>query len=89
METLVQFDNVREAQDIAGKGFGLLDRIAQGMGVRLTARDCWIKIEGIAICELDDSDVVRHELVQRIIQAYRKRRAPGRRRPRAPAEDAG
>ena len=45
-------------------------------------------IEGIAINELDDSDVVRHELVQKIIQAYRRRRgAAARRRPRAGGED--
>ncbi len=29
-------------------------------------------IEGIAICEFTDKDVVRHELVQRIIRAYEK-----------------
>ncbi len=29
-------------------------------------------IEGIAICEFSDKDVVRHELVQRIIRAYEK-----------------
>jgi phosphate starvation-inducible PhoH-like protein len=50
----------------------------------LEARQTLHGIDGIAICELDDSDVVRHELVQRIIQAYRKRRAPGRRRAAAP-----
>ena len=27
-------------------------------------------VEGIAICRLTDKDVVRHELVQRIIRAY-------------------
>ena len=43
-------------------------------------------IEGIAINELDDSDVVRHELVQKIIQAYRRQRTPAaRRRARPPA----
>jgi len=29
-------------------------------------------VEGIAICEFTDKDVVRHELVQRIIRAYEK-----------------
>ena len=27
-------------------------------------------VEGIGICELNDQDVVRHVIVQRIIQAY-------------------
>ncbi len=30
------------------------------------------EVEGIAICEFSDQDVVRHELVQRIIRAYEK-----------------
>jgi len=34
-------------------------------------------IDGIAITRLDDSDVVRHELVQQIIRAYRERRGGG------------
>jgi phosphate starvation-inducible PhoH-like protein len=34
-------------------------------------------IDGIAVCCLDDGDVVRHELVQKIIQAYRTGRAVG------------
>ncbi len=45
------------------------------------------KVGGIAIHELGDADVVRHELVQKIIQAYRLQRGPRppRRPPRAPA----
>lgn len=35
------------------------------------ARRTLREIDGIAVVELDDSDVVRHELVQKIIQAYR------------------
>ena len=31
-------------------------------------------VEGVGICYLDESDVVRHELVRRIINAYRKTR---------------
>ena len=30
------------------------------------------KVEGIGICELDSSDVVRHDVVSRIIDAYEK-----------------
>jgi phosphate starvation-inducible PhoH-like protein len=30
-------------------------------------------VEGVAICRLRDDDVVRHPLVQRLIQAYEKR----------------
>ncbi|HBA83621.1 MAG TPA: phosphate starvation-inducible protein PhoH [Verrucomicrobia bacterium] len=40
----------------------------------LEARQTLIDIEGIAIADLTDSDVVRHSLVQKIIQAYRKGR---------------
>lgn len=69
MEKLVQFDNVREAQDIAGKGFGLLNRIAAGMAVRLTARDSWIKIEG------ESEAVSRTERLLGILRAARNRGA--------------
>ena len=41
------------------------------------ARHTLAKVEGIAIAELTDSDVVRHELVQKIIQAYREGRVGG------------
>ena len=47
----------------ASKSSGLLE-------AKATLRD----IEGIAIVELTDSDVVRHPLVQKIIQAYREGR---------------
>ena len=49
------------------------------------------KVEGIAFCELTSKDVVRHPLVQKIVQAYEsyeKRaerqngRAPGRKKGR-------
>ena len=36
------------------------------------------KVEGISFTELTDSDVVRHELVQKIIQAYREERGETR-----------
>ena len=39
------------------------------------ARETLQQVEGIALVELSDSDVVRHALVQKIIQAYRDRRA--------------
>ncbi len=48
----------------------------------LEAREALDGVAGIAICELDDSDVVRHDLVQRIIQAYRRCRE---RRPLPPS----
>jgi len=38
------------------------------------ARQALQKTEGVAFCEFDDSDVVRHDLVQRIIRAYRAHR---------------
>jgi len=41
----------------------------------LEARRTLRAVEGISIVELTDSDVVRHELVQKIIQAYREARA--------------
>ena len=34
------------------------------------------KIEGIALCEFDRRDVVRHPLVQRIVEAYEALRKP-------------
>ncbi len=41
------------------------------------ARKALAKIEGIALCELDKRDVVRHPLVQRIVQAYDEHRSVG------------
>ncbi|MCD7934968.1 MAG: PhoH family protein [Oscillospiraceae bacterium] len=38
-------------------------------------------IEDIAVCRLSSADVVRHVLVQRIIEAYEKRTAPPQKRP--------
>ena len=55
----------------------------------LEARRTLRGIDGIAICELDDADVVRHELVQKIIQAYRKGRSAARRRAAPDGERAG
>ena len=40
----------------------------------IEARQALQKTEGVAFCEFDDSDVVRHDLVQRIIRAYRAHR---------------
>ncbi|HJN82817.1 MAG: PhoH family protein [Verrucomicrobiota bacterium] len=36
----------------------------------IEARTALAKVEGIALCEFDKRDVVRHPLVQRIVQAY-------------------
>lgn len=44
----------------------------------LEARRTLAAVDGIAIAELSDSDVVRHELVQKIIQAYRAGRTEPR-----------
>jgi Phosphate starvation-inducible protein PhoH, predicted ATPase len=41
----------------------------------LEARRTLRNVEGIALVELSESDVVRHPLVQKIIQAYRADRA--------------
>jgi phosphate starvation-inducible PhoH-like protein len=49
----------------------LPDRQNSGL---LEARRALKDVPGIVFCELDDSDVVRHELVQKIIQAYRRYR---------------
>ncbi|MCS5692521.1 PhoH family protein [Cyanobium sp. FGCU-6] len=35
-------------------------------------------VEGVAICRFGDADVVRHPLVQRLVQAYARRDASGR-----------
>ena len=45
-EKTVHFDNARESQDITGRRGEYLPRIEKSMGVRLTARDTWLRIEG-------------------------------------------
>lgn len=45
------------------------------------------RVPGIAIVELGDGDVVRHELVQKIIQAYRRSRKTPRSAKTAPKKD--
>jgi phosphate starvation-inducible PhoH-like protein len=48
-------------------------------------------IDDIAICELTGADVVRHQLVQKIIEAYEgyeKKPAPAQKKP-APAKKTG
>ncbi len=44
----------------------------------LEARRTLADVPGITVVELGDADVVRHELVQKIVQAYRFGRAAGR-----------
>ena len=34
-------------------------------------------VEGIAFCRFEESDVIRHELVQSIVRAYRRHRGTG------------
>jgi len=43
----------------------------------IEAKQALAKIDGIALCELDKRDVVRHPLVQRIVQAYDDHRNGG------------
>ncbi len=43
----------------------------------IEAKQALAKVEGIALCELDKRDVVRHPLVQRIVQAYDDHRNGG------------
>ncbi|MED5382063.1 MAG: PhoH family protein [Verrucomicrobiota bacterium] len=43
----------------------------------IEAKQALAKVEGIALCELDRRDVVRHPLVQRIVQAYDDHRNGG------------
>ncbi len=45
-EKTIHFDNAREAQDLTGKRGDYLLRIEKAFGVRLIARDTWVKIEG-------------------------------------------
>jgi phosphate starvation-inducible PhoH-like protein len=47
-EFTLHFDNAREVQDLLGRRGELLGRLEQAFGVRLTARDLWVKIEGEA-----------------------------------------
>jgi len=52
----------------------------------LEARRILSGIEGIAFAELTDADVVRHSLVQKVIQAYREDRRRSRDASRQPAD---
>ena len=36
----------------------------------MEAMDVLKNVEGLAFCQFDDGDVVRHHLVQRIVRAY-------------------
>lgn len=45
-EETIHFDNAREAQDITGRKFELLARLEKSFGVKLTARDMWLRISG-------------------------------------------
>lgn len=49
----------------------------------LEAKRTLARVEGIAISELSDADVVRHSLVQKVIQAYREGRTEQSGSPRA------
>ena len=44
----------------------------------LEARTILNKIQGLEICDLSEHDVVRHPLVQKVIEAYQKKRSTDR-----------
>ena len=67
-EIVVQFDNAREAHDIAGVGADTLRQVERGLGVRLTARDTWVRIEG------EESEAAR---AARFFEALRRARGRG------------
>jgi phosphate starvation-inducible protein PhoH and related proteins len=54
----------------------------------LEAVDVLKSVEGLAFCYFDDTDVVRHHLVQRIIRAYDERKARNEQQ-QLPLLDAG
>jgi len=45
-EHMVYFDNAREGADVLGSDPSLLRQAEQVFGVRMTARDAWVRIEG-------------------------------------------
>ena len=47
-EKTIHFDNAREAQELTGHRGEWLPAIERGLGVRLTARDTWLRFEGEA-----------------------------------------
>ena len=67
-ERTIHFDNAREFQDITGRRGEYLQQIEQSMGVRLTARDTWIRIEGT-----DD----RGAVAERFFEGLRRARNSG------------
>jgi phosphate starvation-inducible protein PhoH and related proteins len=67
-ERTIQFDNGREALDITGKRAEYLPRMEQALGVRLTARDTWVRIDGPAD---------RLEKAERFFEALRRARNSG------------
>ncbi len=52
-QQIFHFDNPREAQDVTGDSLEIIARMEKTFGVRLTARDTWLKIEA------EDEDAVR------------------------------
>ncbi len=67
-DVTLHFDNTREVQELLGRRAELLPRLESAFGVRLTARDLWLKIEG------PDDAVAR---VQRLIDTLRVARQSG------------
>ncbi len=47
-DVTLHFDNTREVQELLGRRAELLPQLESAFGVRLTARDLWLKIEGEA-----------------------------------------
>ncbi len=67
-EIVVQFDNAKEARDLAGHKPETMRQIERTLGVRLTARDAWVRIEG------EPEETAR---AHRYFEALRRARARG------------
>jgi len=46
VEKKIHFDNARETQAVIGQRYGMLSRIEETFGVRLTSRDDWVELAG-------------------------------------------
>jgi phosphate starvation-inducible PhoH-like protein len=67
-EKTIHFDNPRETQDVLGKRGDYLPRIESELGVRLTSRDTWVRIEG---------DAAKVETAGRFVESLRRARNEG------------
>jgi len=69
-EIVVQFDNAKEAHDLAGHSPDVLRQVERALRVRLTARDTWVRIEG------DPEDIARAARYFEVLRRARGRGAP-------------